>query len=535
MSYEDVLAIIDRLPEADADVLMRHSFAMTPWQGSPPGSLSLSSGTYTDEDGFTYGMSEDDFTDFVTLQRECWNLYRTNGFVFTTMQDLVGRLCGHGFSQFSPYERLNDFMDKVWHDPRNMLVSNFSDYVLRGIIQGETYLAATVHNDGFVEVDFIAPTLVSGFTDGSGILFAKNKPNMPLLYKVNGDASNPHYIPDINLAYYPELWAQIESSQEWGQIKDRIINSGKGRDDLHKCQTFMLRWEQGAVTKRNIGRVRASMEWINHYINLKKWEMDHKKSSGSYLWHMEFEDVKAWKLWLALSEEQRLMTGLMQTKTPGMTVMTPPGMKLEVKNPQLSSITNQDNDILKMISAGLNVPEDMMTGSSSGITYGGAKLSRGPIADRIKNDVVDLERWLINVFWQGSFYLHHLYSGANWTYKSRKAYKFDGGKAKFKVVTQDAYRTIAVTWPLSEMSDLEGTTRAVLGVKHGPVTEQLGISCASVSRRLGYSDYYKERLDAETEKATFPELAISSVIESAQAQLGEGSQHLGTQEAPEEQ
>jgi len=63
--------------------------------------------------------------------------------------------------------------------------------------------------------------------------------------------------------------------------------------------------------------MRTTIEWANHYENLKRYEIDHKKSSGSYLWVFSFEDPKAFKTWLSLSPEDRAKTGVYQKKTPG--------------------------------------------------------------------------------------------------------------------------------------------------------------------------------------------------------------------------
>lgn len=523
-------SIVNQLSEQDlmrvAAGVIGEMQAMVPWQGSPPGSAAVSGGVHIDEDGFEYKFTEDNYVGFAQVQDECWSKYKNNGFVSTTMKDLVGRLTGYGFDVFSPYEKLNDFMDSTWHDPRNMLTQNFTKYVTRGVVQGELFLTATLHNTGFVEVDFVSPSLISGFDDGSGIICAKNKPMMPLMYKITPVGGGEYYIPDINLAYYPDLWEQLEARPDWGTISTKLMNCGSGLDKFRRCRTFMLQWNQGAVTKRNVGRVKASLIWLNRYDNLKAWEADHKKSSGAYLWSFEFEDLKAFKLWLSLTDSQRAETGLLKPKTPGMSLLLPPGMKMNCHNPKLPSITDQDNDILRMISAGLNTAEDVLTGSSSGTTYSGARLSRGPLADRVKDDIIELERYLIHTFWRGTFFLHCEKTGTSWSFKQKQAYKFENGVPKFKMKTLEGYRTIEISWPQSEMSEVESKSRALMGVKHGPVTEQLGISAKETAKQLGFQNYYKQRLESATEEETFPKLVESAVIESVQAQLGEASQKM---------
>ncbi len=499
--------------------------AMTPWQGQPPGSLASSDRPVTDEDGFTMGGASIDgaysYTGFAEVQARCWNKFKENPFVFTTILDKTGRLTGYGFSQSSTYPKAQDFMVELWEDPRNGLVQNFTKYIARAIIQGELFLTFTVHDNGFVEVDFISPSVIKGFKSGSGILMAKGKPLFPLMYRVEDTRGEAKFIPSINTAYYPELMAEALANDD---VKtDAVV----GRDakpcyeKLNNYRTYMVQWDQGFVTERNVGQTNVSLKWLEHYDNLKKWEIDHKKSSGAYLWAIEIADRSAFRLWMGMSEDEKKKTGLMQRKVPGGTVMLPPGFKINCHNPKLASITNQDNDILQMISAGLNTPEDVMTGSSSGTTFSGAKLSRGPVSDRTQDQISELQRWLIHGFWRGALWLHHRLTQMPWEYSQRAAYKFEKGKPKFKNVKVPAHKTIEISFPSSEMGDIEGKTRAYLGVKHGPVAEQLGISNGEVANKLGFQSYHQSRLSAATEEESYPELKTAAELETMQSQAGE--------------
>ena len=515
--FDNILAEIDTLSDGAIDHLM----AATPWQGDPAGDLAPVTGKrpIKDEDGFSmtgYGAGDYNYKGFSQIQDLCWQKFQDNPFVFTTVIDITGRLTGYGFQQNSTYPRANEFMEEIWEDPRNNLVQNFGKYIARSVIQGELFLSLTVHKDGFVEVDFVSPSVIKGFENNSGILMAKNKPLFPLMYRVQGSTGDEKFIPSINLAYYPELWKEAIENKHVKKSKIVGIDAGTKFKDLNGCQTYMVRWDQGFVTDRNVGRVRASLEWIEHYSNIKKWELDHKKSSGAYLWTIEIEDRQSFRMWLAMSDEERAQTGLLKKKVPGGTIMLPPGFKMQCNNPKLSSITNQDNDILKMISAGLNMPEDVLTGSSSGTTFSGAKLSRGPASDRLQDQISDLDRFLVHGFWRGAMWLHSKINGMPWEYKIRRAYKFEEGDPKFKNFKVKAHKTVQINYPISEMGDLEGKSRAFLGVKHGPVTEQLGMSGAEVSKHLGFQNYNQSRLDKATEDDMYPELKTSAEIEAGQ-------------------
>ena len=540
--FDELVASLDGLSDANLDVLIGKVGAMAPWQGNPAGSAAgYNNGV--DVDGFKLKMVGDDFAyaGFQQLQRACWEKFNRNPFVFTTVMDTTGRLTGFGFDQGSTYTKADEFMRKVWTDPRNLLVQHFSKYVARAVIQGELFLVFTIHKDGFVEVDFISPTAISGFQNGSGILTPENKPMFPLLYRVEtttNSITRARFIPSINLAYYPELWKTLRAHPEWPSVVESDI---AGKDTSPKFKPlggytqFMVQFDQGLVTSRNVGRLKVTLEWLEHYDNIKKWELDHKKSSGAYLWSIEVVDRAAFRLWLGMSDEERKKTGLMQPKTPGMTVFLPPGFKLTCNNPKLSSITNQDDDILRMVSAGLNTSEDMMTGSSSGQTYGGVKMSRGPIADRVADQVADLERFMIYTFWRGALFLHSKTGHMPWTVSENKAYKFENGVAKFKKIPIEAHETIAINWPLSEIGDLESKVKALLGVKHGAVNQTLGIASEDIARRIGFQNLHKSRLKLATEEKLYPKLITELEAEQLAEKVAEPGAAPQQKKVPEEQ
>ena len=162
------------------------------------------------------------------------------------------------------------------------------------------------------------------------------------------------------------------------------------------------------------------------------------------------------------------------------------------------------------------MPEDVLTGSSSGTKFSGAKLSRGPASDRLQDQISDLERFLVHGFWRGALWLHSKVEGMPWEYKKKKAYKFEEGEPKFKNFKLMAHKTVEINFPISEMGDLEAKARALLGVKHGPVTEQLGMSMTEVASHLGFQNYNQSRLDAATEEDTYPELKTAAEIEAGQ-------------------
>lgn len=272
--------------------------------------------------------------------------------------------------------------------------------------------------------------------------------------------------------------------------------------------------------------MRTTIEWTNHYENLKRYEIDHKKSSGAYLWTISFEDLKAFKYWMSLSDDDKAKTGIMQQKTPGGTILMPPGMKMEVKNPQLSSISEQDTDILHMITAGLNKPEDMITGQSNG-TYGSVKASRGPESDRANNRKDDFELFLRYDFFRHIFSLKNVVNPEmelerteNVVIDFKEGEEVEGKESLF------IWESMEITFPTSEVSDSESATKALLGVKHGSLIDTLGIPASVVAKKLGFENYRTLRLKHLTEKKKYPELVYvdsDSVDSSTESTLLEKS------------
>lgn len=532
---EKLLERLDNMSDKELGSYMTQIVSMAPWQGAEPGSLAgrTDGSTIVDEDGFRIEAMGEDFNyqDFQKLQQLCWTKFNRNPFVYTTVVDNTGRIAGKDFSMGSTDHEIQMFMEEIWEDPRNHLVLNFEKYVARNEIQGELFLCATLHKSGFVEIDFISPSSIRGFKDNSGILKPKGKPLFPLMYRVevenDEEIKKTVFIPSINMAYYPEMWKELDKIPDWktyGKLDDiQGKKSDKVFSKLNGYTQFILHFDQGFVTTRNVSRLKTAMEWLNYYDNLKKWEIDHKKSSGAYLWTIEVEDRAAFRLWLSMSDEEKAKTGLMSKKTPGGTVMLPPGFKMTCNNPKLSPISNQDNDILDMVSAGLNTAEDQMTGSSSGSTYGGVKMSRGPLSDRIQDKIAGWERWMIHGFWKGVFHLAATTGKIPETYKERKAYTFKKKEPKFKNFTLPVYKSVFVNFPTSAMSDLESTVKALMGVKHGAVNKTLGISDNDIAKRIGFQNLHQSRLDSATESDLYPDNLTDEEVE----QLEEGASEPG--------
>jgi hypothetical protein len=501
----------DYFKKLNDDELRGMKFSM-PWQ------VETFNGESSDPDGFTsyQEMPSEQYTR-EELQKHCWEKFHKNPQINTSVRGLMGRLTGMGFETSSEIHEINEVIKEIEYDPRNRLYNYMPKFVARSNIEGELFLCLTCHEDGFIEIDFIDPsTVTGGGDDGSGIIFHPSKSLFPLFYnitgakKTNGD-QNIEQIPSINIARYPEL-AKLENLQ--GISFELQINSRKTKrnpwNKLGNYYKFIVAWDKGFMTRRAISYLRTTLEWLNHYENLKKYEIDHKRSSGSYLWVFQIEDPRTFKLWLALTPEQRAKTGIMAKKTPGGTLVIPPGIKVVAITPNLPNISGADTDIMEMVASGLNEPSDILTGSSKG-TFASVKASRGPMTDRTSDEMSYFDRFLKYDLWASIFFLKHQITNFPLTFKVNEAIGFNESQEPiFKKIPRRPEFLIDISYPVSESSDTEAQARAFLGVKHGNMSESLGIPNSYIAKKIGIGSYGRRRLEKATEDNKYPELVIES-------------------------
>jgi hypothetical protein len=516
MERENFIDQIDQV----SDEVLGEIMATMPWS-DPYGTSSEK-----DVDGFEMTGSTKDFKNFRELKLEIWNKFVNNPQINSYIRDYMGRLTGSGFNMSSDNFVVAEKMEEIITDPRNALYMNMGKYAARSEIEGELYICLTVHTDGFIEIDFMDPdTLSSSGTDSSGIFYHKYKQNFPLWYEFDlnpeGLISEKTVIPSINIAHFPDLKSTIKDFDSL-----YVKNMKKSRTGARKYKAiggfnrFIVEWNKGFLTSRNVSHLRTTIIWINHYENLKKWEIDHKKSSGAYLWVASINDSKALRTWLKMTDAQKEATGLSAKKQPGGTLILPPGITLECKNPRLPSISDADTDIMNMVVSGLNTPEDMVTGVTKGSTFAGVNATRGPQADRTSDQIEYFKRFLTYDFWRSIFMLSSAVSKFPKEFDKREAVDFKNKKPIFKNVKKKPYDLLNLEFPISQMSDPESTAKANLGSKHGPLTESLGLSAEKVASKMGIGGYRGERLRAATEEEIYPELKSSYEIEVGSETFG---------------
>jgi len=504
-SFNTALRALGKLTDEELASL---SFSL-PWQYDYNASLESQS---ADEDGFPLQRTVKRTTDASRkeLQIECWNKFHENPQVNTSVRGLVGRLTGFGFEISSDNSEVQNAIDETEFDWRNRLYTFWPKFVGRAMIEGELFLCLTLHQNGFVEVDFIDPALVDSSEVAGGVVVHPFKTTLPLMYCIKDIKGVEYHIPSIYIAHDVNLLKEVNIE------KLNLLGSTEGKfKALKGMSKFIVSWDRSFISTRNTSYLRTTIEWLNYYVNLKKYEIDHKKSSGAYLWVVNIEDPKTFRLWLSLSEEQKRETGIMAKKTPGGTLILPPGMKITAINPQLPKISEGDTDIMHMITSGLNEPEDVSTGQSKG-TFASVKASRGPMSDRISDEVVSFERFLQYDFYGAIFLLKNKVGKMPEFFKVRKAVDFKNEKPIFENVKVKPENLVNISFPVSEVIEAESRARAYLGVKHGSVYDTLGIPNAEIAKKLGFGGYKKLRLEQATEDEMYPELIPTLDAEAVQ-------------------
>jgi hypothetical protein len=515
--------IVSKLDDDELSVIQ---FSV-PWQYQPEYSDYA-----TDADGAPIYPSSTEKEDTPTtrrkLQDECWNKFHRNPQINTSVRGLQGRLTGRGFETTSEVREVQDVIEEIELDPRNRLYNFWPKYVGRSNVEGELFLMLTCHwRTGFIEVDFIDPSSIDqDGDDDTGIIFHPDKTTMPLFYNINkngDDADEYDQVPSIFIARYPELLTVARKHEHFKlKFQNKSRSTAKAFKKFKGYYRFVISWDKGFITRRATSYLKTTIQWLNYYEMLKKYEIDHKKSSGAYLWAFKIDQPKDFRLWLSLSDEDRKKTGIAAKKTPGSMLILPPGMSLECVNPQLPSLSGQDTDVMHMAISGLNEPEDVTTGVAKG-TYASIKASRGPMSDRISDEIAYYDRFAKNDFWGSVFFLKYAMGFFREYVKVREAVRWkegtDGPEGVFENVKKRPEQTIDISYPISEMTDFDARAKGLLGVKHGPISDTLGIPNKEIANSLGFGSYGRSRLRKATEEDRYPKLIYTMDAEALQETL----------------
>lgn len=523
MKQEEILQHIENLPDDVVEHLARQTTFSVPWQHD------TGEGAYKDPDGATSSLFRQDKDDSkhtrAILQARCWKKAQESPHSNTAIRGLAGRLAGRGFQVSCDIPEIQKEIEDTEDDPRNRLWLYYYKYALRAEVEGELFLCLTCHNNGFIETDFVDPVRIDGLSDSSGIIFHPTKTNMPLIYNIKSPEINDsgytkvildEQIPSIFIARYPDLLKVAAKSIDYNEaLLKKSRSKAKKFSTTGGFRRFIISWDKGWITRRNIGHLRTILQWLEMYEDLKKWEADYKKSASSFVWNYQMEDMKAFRLWMSMSDEEREKTGIAAKKTPGATMISPPGFKLSAVYPNLPTLSDEDKDILRMISAGLGEPDHIMTGAAQG-PFASVKASGGPFAERNEDERDSWEKFIRHDFWGSIFFLKHKIAGFRDKFSREICVGFKNQEPVFKKVSRRPETLLEINFPVSEVSELDKKARAMLGTKHAAITDALGIPHSAAAGRLGFGNYRQLRLEYETEKKIYPQLPLQLDPEAEQ-------------------
>jgi hypothetical protein len=521
LSNEEITQFLTDMPD---EVLRHIQFSVPMWQ------YNATNRAPTDPDGAPTPSSYNVYDLPVeNLRQQCREKFDVNPQVNTSVRGTVGRIAGLGFESTSEFEEIQDAIEETELDQRNRLYSFWPQYFGKRYIDGTLNLCLSPHPDGFVEIDYIDPDSITN------IIWHPNKTVMPLFYTIKTEdikgVQQTVQVPSIFIARYPELVFVAKNSARFRFESQKLFrNSSRKYNKLGGYSKFILTWNMGFVSQKAIGYLRTVLTWLNKYEMLKNWEIDHKRSAGAYLWVFSFENVKDFKRWLSLSEQDRKKTGVASIMTPGSRLFLPPGMKLKAELPQLPKISDSDTDILDMITSGLNENEQDLMGRNRG-TFASVKGAKGPHTDRTSDEIAYTGRFLKYDFWSSVFFLKTQVAGFPETFRRYEAVSFSKkGKAKFAYKKRRPEELIDISFPVSESIDIESRVKGYLGTKHGPLSQTVGVPLSEVASRIGFNGYGRMRLRHATEEEKYPKLLYADLDSSSAESLqekAEGEQKAG--------
>lgn len=254
-------AVRDKLLAMPPEVLQEaigHLVFRMPWQ-------SADAAGGTDPDGFTRPHERNlENLSREELQGKCWVGFNRNPQINTSVRGLAGRITGYGFETTSGLLELQTAIEDIELDWRNRLYHFWPKWVARAFIEGELFLLLSLHEDGFVEVDFIDPARVScSGDDDTGIIFHSRKEFMPLFYNIAGKdtGSLAHQIPSIFIARNPELVENARKHTDWNlyyQLGARSLLPVYA--PFGGYRQFIVAWDKGFMTRRAVSYLRTTLE-----------------------------------------------------------------------------------------------------------------------------------------------------------------------------------------------------------------------------------------------------------------------------------
>lgn len=370
-------------------------FAAAPWQDSANYSSNAASAevlvnlTYPDASNPTAKASDVNWRDLQSLSE---NKFKTSGPLNRAINLKSDLVAGSGFSVYSTVKEINEYIRLIFNHHRNKLYQKTNGWMNR-IQTTELFILIVLDDTGFPFIRVLESQNIGQGSSNKGIITDPDDVTTTLFYEhyINGEKE---LIPDawyiLDQEGFIESFKNLQKSDKKIDEKDiKDITKSKGK---LKYRRFVYHWKNLSGMPeylRDTSAVTTALEWLNLYENMQKWRADYTKALASYVYFFEWDDSPAGKigamLWAKMSAEDKAKHPLMQPLSPGSRLILPQGLKGKTVNPQLSSLTNTNQDMFLYASAGVGIPPDIFTGNLDGSTYASIKSTRPVFIIEIEN------------------------------------------------------------------------------------------------------------------------------------------------------
>lgn len=448
-----------------------------------------------------------------SLQKKCWELYRTFGPISAAVNSKADYTAGHGFNVYSPDLDIRMWLKDTFYSYRNRLYATLTGWTIRMLAEGELFVLIVFDDEGRATVRLLEPERIGKGTRNDGLLTNPDDVTQTLFYEHYYTKQESELIPDISVAFDPEILKTVKLKDIEGYDEKKTEKSrGKGGkfNKVGGFNRFVLHWKNLTGIheyKRDLSVISTVLEAIHLYWNAIKWQLDHKKAQCAYTNVVGFQDSPqgriAYSLWKSLTDAERKATGLTGSLTPGSTVFLLPGMTFDVQAPQLAKLEGENQDLLNVAGSGVRSPQDLFQGQSSGSTYASLRASRSPLEVEIKNMQYKLSNFLKYEFLRAIFLVAARLGKMSETFKKEDIKEFKEGVPQFTSVDVEPIELVELTFPeISFEEKLEGKAGAYLGSKHAGL-RSLGISDKRIAEKMGISDLARQRAERALEEKVY--------------------------------
>lgn len=473
------------------------------------------------------------------LQNLAEEKFKTSGPLLRTVTLKSDLTSGAGFKVYSMVKEINEYIKLLFGHHKNLLYEQCIGWMSR-IQVSEVFVLISLDETGFSTIRALEPANI-GTGQQPGLFVDPDDVTSTLFYQ--------HYA-GTTVELIPDAWCLLDPAG-FKEATSRLIASGQGFDPaliststkgggvfskVGGYRRFVMHWKNLSCIReylRDTSAVSTALEWLSLYENSQKWKLDNQKALAAYAYVFSWEDTPAGKIgalaWNKMTTEEKLKTGLLSAYTPGSKVFLPPGMKMELKNPSLPSLTGSNLDIFTLAGSGVGIPSDIFVGSTADSSYASIRATR-PIfnieIDNLQHKFEMFMRRLLRVCFAAKMAFGGVFLSLGLQpFRLIPSYEEEWEVEKdSKGVPTDRVVTIKVE-PVEKIkfsfpdpgleTDLQSKANMAMGSKHAGLLG-MGISPDRLaSEFFGVDDYDNERRLNALYEAKYGKLIAGAAVESA--------------------